>query len=111
MISIKSHPYKIPIKMSKNNNLSTKWDIRIPTTRADNGMKHLILEKTGIEWISNPEVSLYYAIDCINFDDCIYFIDELKKNNKIRLFTCIESDAYRYKQELNIYGYYYVDIL
>ena len=88
----------------------TKWNIEIPKRRSDT-IKHIILDKTGIEWIDKPEIALYYALDCIEFEDAMFFVEKVKEHGRIHLFGTVEQEAIRYKNRLRHYGYYYVDII
>lgn len=103
--SIYTKPYIL------NNKKITKMNLRlnINTTISkdeNSSIKTLVLSKTGLEWIMYPEHSLCSSIPFLCYEDSQFFINELKNKEKIRLFSCDEINAKRYKRLLEKYGFY-----
>ena len=90
-------------KKRTNMNLSFNLDTNI---KKDPNYKTIIIHKSGLEWVNHPEYKLYYALNLLPLEDCIKLIDELKSKDTIRLFSCDELNARRYKKLLSLYNFY-----
>jgi hypothetical protein len=93
-------------KYKTNNHLKLEINTDIKTKKINSNNKNLILHKTGIEWISRPDILLYYSLRCVSYPDAKLLIDELKDKKSIRLFECDSDMAIFYRDTLNKNGFY-----
>lgn len=86
--------------------VSMCMDFKIDTVvRKDDNYKTIIINRNGLEWIPHPEIKLNQCFNFIPLKDCKTLIQELNNKEKIRIFSCDDYNAYRYKNLLSYYNF------